>query len=95
MIPNEAIKFDNNTIETLSSVRLLGVQLDDKLNFSLHVSNIFKSASNQLSSLIRLTDFLCFEGRRVLKNGCFMSNLNHCPLVWMFSNATSLKKIEN
>ena len=24
-----------------------------------------------------------------------MSNCNYCPLVWMFSNATSLKKIEN
>ena len=24
-----------------------------------------------------------------------MSNFSYCPLVWMFSNATSLKKIEN
>ena len=24
-----------------------------------------------------------------------MLNFNYCPLVWMFSNATSLKKIEN
>ena len=24
-----------------------------------------------------------------------MSNFNYCPLVWMFPNATSLKKIEN
>ena len=58
---NETIEFDNKTIETVSSVRLLGVQLDDKLNFSLHVSNICKSATNQLSALIRLNNFLCFE----------------------------------
>ena len=30
--------------------KILSVQLDDKLNFSLHVSNICKSAANQLSS---------------------------------------------
>ena len=24
-----------------------------------------------------------------------MANFNYCPLVWMFSNAVSLKKIEN
>ena len=24
-----------------------------------------------------------------------MSNFSYCPLTWMFSNATSLKKIEN
>ena len=79
----------------MSSVRLLGIQLDDKLNFSLHVSNICKSAANQLSALIRLNNFLCFEGKRVLINSYFTSNCNYCPLVWMFSKATSLKKIEN
>ena len=31
---NETVKFDNITIETLSSVRLIGVQLDNKLNLS-------------------------------------------------------------
>ena len=92
---NETIKFDNKTVETVSSVRPLGVQLDDKLNFSLHVSNICKSAANQLSALIRLNNFLGFKGKRVLINSYFMSNFNYCPLVWMFSNATSLKKIEN
>ena len=92
---NETIKFDNKTVETVSSVRLLGIQLDDKLNFSLHVSNICKSAANQLSALIRLNNLLCFEGKRVLTNSYFMSNFNYFPLVWMFSSATSLKKIEN
>ena len=92
---NETLTCDNKTVETVSSVRLLGIQLDDKLNFSFHVSNICKSAANQLSALIRLNNFLCFEGKRVLINSYFMSNFNYCPLVWMFSNATSLKKIEN
>ena len=78
--------------ETVSSVRLLGIELDDKLNFSLHVSNICKSAANQLRALIRLNNFLCFEGKRVLINSNFMSNFNYCPLVSMFSNATYLKK---
>ena len=85
---NETIKFDNKTVETVSSVRLLGIQLDDKLNFSLQVSNNCKSAANQLSALIRPNNFLYFEGKRVLINSYFMSNFN-CTLVWMFSNATS------
>ena len=89
------MRLSNKTVETVSSVRLLGIQLDDTLNFSLHVSNICKSVANQFSALIRLNNFLCFEGKRVLINSYFMSNFNYCPLVWMFSNATSLKKIEN
>ena len=70
------IKSDNKTVETLSSVRLLGVQLDDELNFSLHVSNICKSAANQLSALIRLNNFLHFERKRILINSYFMSNFH-------------------
>ena len=91
---NETIKFDNKRVETVfcqtprHSVRC-------KLIFSLHVSTICRSAANQLSALIRLNNFLCFEGKRVLINSYFMSNFNYCPLIWMFSNATSLKKIEN
>ena len=37
---------DNQRIKFVSSVTLLGLQLDDKLNFNLHVSNICKSAAN-------------------------------------------------
>ena len=92
---NETIEFHNKTFESVSFVRLLAVQLDDKLNFSFHVSNICKSAANQLRALIRLNNFLCFERKRVLINSYFMSNFNYFPLVWMFSNAKSFKKVEN
>ena len=91
---NETIKFNNKSVDTVSSVKLLGIQLDSKLNYSLHVSNICK-VSDQLSALTRLNNFLCIESKRVLINSYFMSNFNYCPLVWMFSNATSFNKIEN
>ena len=38
-------------------VELLGIQLDDKLSFSLHFSSICKSAANQLNALTRLQKF--------------------------------------
>ena len=79
----------------MSSVRLLGVQLDDKLNFSFRVSNICKSVANQLSVLTRLNNLLCSEGKRVLVNSYFMSNFNYCSLVWIFSNAASISKTKN
>ena len=59
-------------IETVSSFRLVGVQLDDKLNFSLHFSNISKSVANQLSALMTLHNFLFFEGKRVLINSYYL-----------------------
>ena len=52
---NENVVIDNKQIKTAPSVERLGIQLDDKLNFSPHNSTICKSAANQLNALIRLS----------------------------------------
>ena len=82
-------------IKSASSVELLGIQIDDKLNFNLHISKICKSAANQLNALIRLKQFLSFHAKEVLINSYIISNFNYCPLVWMFSSTQSLNKIKN
>ena len=92
---NEKIVIDENNVPVVSSVKLLGVQLDDKLNFNLHISSICKSAANQLNAMIRLKSYLSFDAKKVLINSYFSSNFNYCPLVWMFSTSNSLNKIEN
>ena len=48
------LTIDNQTIKSVPSVQLLGIHLDDKLNFNLHISNICRSAANQLTALIQL-----------------------------------------
>ena len=90
----EYISIDQKNIKT-SSVKLLGVHIDDKLNFNLHITKICRSAANQLHALIRLRMFLNFEEKKTLISSYFYSNFNYCPLVWMFSSAKSLNKVES
>ena len=85
----------NDVVEVASSVKLLGIHIDDQLSFNLHISNICKSASKQLNALVRLKSFLGFEERKVLINSFILSNFNYCPLVWSISSAKSLNKVEN
>ena len=94
-LTNTNVFVDNQVIKLVSSVELLGIQIDDKLNFNLHISKICKSAANQLNALIRLKQFLSFHAKEVLINSYIISNLNYCPLVWMFWSTQSLSKIEN
>ena len=94
-LTNIPLTVDNQTIKSVPSVELLGIHLDDKLNFNLHISNICRSAANQLNALIRLKNYLSFNAKRVLINSYIISNFNYCPLVWMFSTAKSLNKIES
>ena len=84
---NQRVIVDNQNMKAVSFVELLGIQIDDKLNFS----NICMSAANQLNALIRLKQF---KEKKILINNYIMANFNYCPSVWMFSSASSLKKIE-
>ena len=66
--PAEYISIDQKYIETSSSLKLLGVHIDGKLNFNLHITKICRSAANQLHALIRVRMFLNFEEKKTLIN---------------------------
>ena len=91
----EYISIDQKSIITSSPVKHLGVHIDNKLNFNLHITKICRSTANQLHALIRLQMFLNFEEKKTLINSYFYSSFNYCPLVWMFSSAKSLNKVES
>ena len=76
-------------------MKLLGVHIDDKLNFNEHINKICKSAGNQSNALILLKSFLGLKEKEVLINSFIYSNFNYCPLVWMLSHKKSLDKIES
>ena len=92
---NEIFKIGSKEIKVASQVKLLGVEIDNKLNFEQHINRICKSAANQLNELTRLKRFLGFQERITLVNSTVLSNFNYCSLAWMFASSKSLTKIEN
>ena len=42
----------------VSSVKLLGIEIDNKLNFEKYVFNIDQKASNQLNAVCKLQTFI-------------------------------------
>ena len=92
---NIELKIENEKIKSTSSVKLLGVHIDDKLNFNHHINKLCKSAGNQLNTLTRLKSFLGLKERVVLVNCFIYSNFDYCSLAWMFSHKKSLNKIES
>ena len=94
-LTNLPLTINNQIIKSVPSVELLAIHLDDNLNFNLHISNICRSAANQLNALIRLKSYLNFNAKIVLINSYIISNFNYCHLVWIFFTAKSLNKIES
>ena len=82
-------------IESLSAVKLLGIEINNKLNFNNHINTICRSAANQLNALISLRRSLGTEERRALIQSFVLSNFSYCPLMWVLSSVKSLNKIEN
>ena len=76
------------------SVTLLGVEIDNELNFNDHISNICKKAGNKINAISRIRSFLGQKEKEALVNTFVYSNFNCCSLVWHFSTKKSTNKIE-
>ena len=75
-------------------VTLLGVTLDNNLNFNAHINTVCKEACRKLNALIRIAEYLNRNQKKMLINAFFYSHFNYCPLIWMFSSKALNDKIE-
>ena len=85
---------DSIQIEPTENVKLLGVTLDRKLDFSNHTAQICRKAAWQLSALRRIAHYLSTEARLVIFRSYILSNLNYCKVIWHFGLKKSLNKLE-
>ena len=90
----ENFNTQGKTFKSEETVKLLGIHQDYKLNFEQHVSELCRKAASQLNVLKRLTRFIGFNEKKILVQRFVYSNFAYCPLVWYFSSAKSLQKIE-
>ena len=74
------IKIGNDIIISKTSVKLLGVTIDNKLNFNEHVDNICKKANNKLHALARIAKYLSPDKLRILMKAFIESQFIYCPL---------------
>ena len=77
------------------TVKLLVIELKNKIHFDPQISDLctthVSDAAIQLNVPKRRNKFDGFEERKTLVQSFFYSN---CPLVWHFSSAKSLQKVE-
>ena len=68
--------------------------LDNKLDFTGHISKICKGGTNKINALLRIAKHLTMPQNKLLVNAFFYSHFNYCLLVWMFSTKDANNKIE-
>ena len=84
---------DSTTIIGSSSVKLLGIKIDSKLNFNEHVTDICKKVSLKIHALARISRFVNKSKLRKIVKAFIESQFGYCPLIWMFHSRTLNNRI--
>ena len=75
------IKIGNETVSNSKYEKLLGVKIDDELNFNEHFSSLCKKASQKLNAISRIASSMPFDQRRLILNSFITSHFSYYPIV--------------
>ena len=78
------ITIRNKTISSSKCEKLLGIKINNNLNFKEHIESLCKKASQNINALSRLASSMNFEQRRLIMNSFVICHFSYCPVVWMF-----------
>ena len=88
-----SVNIDGEIIKGSKSVKLLGLYIDNKLDFNEHISKICKTVSLKLHALTRISPYLNIERLRIIMKAFIESQFSYCPLIWMFHSQTLNNRI--
>ena len=71
----------NMTIMSQEKVKLLGIHIDNRLNFDYHISQLCKKAGKKLHALTRVFKYMDISQRKLTANAFIMSQFSYCPLL--------------
>ena len=84
----------NNVIIPETNVKILGLHLDNKLNFHEHVSKLCNKAGKQVQVISRLSRVLSESNKMLLYSSFVECYFNYCSLIWHFCSNANTYKLE-
>ena len=78
------IKVGMEDIPGEKSVKLLGITINNNLDFDEHVANLCKKASQKLFALARIAPYMETSKLRILMKSFIEAQFSYCPLIWMY-----------
>ena len=89
-----ALQIGDITTKSVSSVTLLGITIDSKLNFKEDINNIIKKTYYKLYNLRRLWKFQIKEKAKILACSMLESQFANCSLIWIFYLKVDMQRVE-
>ena len=89
-----ALKIHDQTIESADHIRLLGVNIDNHVTFSKHISETCEKASSKIAVTTRFCNLLSTRVKLKIYKSFMLPNLTYCHTVWHFCREPDSRKIE-
>jgi len=84
---------DGTLIEPSTTCKLLGVHIDERLNFNNHVASICKKISKQIAVVSRFRKLLSIQTKLTLYKAYILPHFTYCSTVWMHCGKTASDKL--
>ena len=91
---NQDISVAGHAIERMGKIKLIGVQINEKLSFTGHIRELCTKASQKVGVLVRLRNLIPCNAKLSLYKSSILPHLTYCHLVWHFCNASDRRKLE-
>ena len=88
------IHVDGDKILAKKHVKLLGVEIGNKLKFDRHAETLLQKFKKKTSAFARLNIYISREQALWIFNVVILSDFNYCPLIQLFCNKSANKKID-
>ena len=86
------LKIYNNEIETIKSVKLLDIEIDNQLSFNQHISKFYSKSAMQLNAICRSAKFMGNKDKIAMINSLFTPLLATVFLSGIFTHVNLCKK---
>lgn len=92
------VKIGNQIIERVKSIKYLGFEIDEKLDFNEQVNIVSKKLASKINVLYRVSDKITFDLRKVVYNSIILPHFDYCSTLYL--NCTreqieAMQKLQN
>jgi hypothetical protein len=91
---NFNLNVNNVSIQPVNCIKLLGVCIDSRLDFGLHIKGIIDKCSKQIGAMSRLSHVLISECKLKIVNAFIRANFNYCCVVYNECKRSDAQKLE-
>ena len=87
------LNIEGSKVPATDCVKLFGIKIDIKLKFIKHVKTSCTKVNKKIGSISRFNTFISRKQALVIYNAVIPSNLDCCPLVWLFCKKCAKEEI--